>query len=421
MKDIRKKTFRRDALRLLPLFGILLMLTLLLPWVSVPETQMPAYRNSGVNLLLFDQGLIRMLPVALAAAAALGLSLLNAPHSRRVLVWGLVAAFSAAIVTGIYTLLTAKQTADASGMLMTPFMVRHLSLGFWAYLLAALAGLIASLMALRQPTTYIVLTSMAVVWLLPIAWLLITSLRAEPGAYTTYVIPKGWTLDNYARLFTETSQFNFPLWYRNTLFVAVITCLLTTMMVLMISYTFSRLRFPSRRLMMNLGLIVAMFPGFMSMIAVYHILKAIGLAKSLISLILVYTGSGVLGYTIAKGFFDTIPRSLDEAATIDGANRNLIFWKIILPSSKPIVVYTAITAFIGPWVDFIFVSVIMKDEYANYTVALGLYRMLEREHIYAYFTRFCAGAVLVALPITLLFIRIQKFYVEGVTGGAVKG
>ncbi|MHC1786602.1 MAG: sugar ABC transporter permease [Christensenellales bacterium] len=276
-------------------------------------------------------------------------------------------------------------------------------------------------MALKQPTTYIILTAMAVVWLLPILWLVVTSFRAEAGAYTPYVVPKGWTADNYARLFTETSQFDFPRWYLNTLWVAVITCALTTLMVLMISYTFSRLRFPSRKVLMNAGLIIAMFPGFMSMIAVYHILKAIGLAKSLVSLILVYTGGGVLNYTIAKGFFDTIPKSLDEAATIDGATKNMVFWRIILPSSKPIVVFTAITAFIAPWVDFIFVSVIMKDDYANYTVALGLFRMLEREHIYEFFTRFCAGAVLVAIPITLLFIRIQKFYVEGVTGGAVKG
>ncbi|NLC31911.1 MAG: sugar ABC transporter permease [Clostridiales bacterium] len=311
--------------------------------------------------------------------------------------------------------------ADASGLLPAPFLVKHLQFGFWLYFLLAFLGLILSLIALRQPSTYIVLTAMAAIWLLPIIWLIMTSFRAERGAYTPYIIPKGWTLDNYIRLFTQTNQFNFARWYLNTLFVSVITCAATTMMVLMISFTFSRLRFPSRRLLMNIGLVVAMFPGFMSMIAVYHILKAVGLAKSLISLILVYTGGGILNYTIAKGFFDTIPRSLDEAATIDGATKNTVFWRITLPSSKPIVVYTAITAFIAPWVDFIFVSVIMKDDYANYTVALGLFRMLEREHIYEYFTRFTAGAVLVAIPITLLFIKIQKFYVEGVTGGAVKG
>ena len=415
------RSLRKDMVRFLPFLAALLPLTLLLGWLRVPGPEGITFQRSGVNLLIFDRGILQLLPLSLAAGLALAFGLACAAKPSRLFVRCLVLAFSAAAICGIYALLSAKGTADTSPLLPAPFMVAHLQTGFWLFLLTAVLGLIVSLLALKQPTTYIVLTAMAVVWLMPIIWLLVTSFRAEPGAYTTYVIPRGWTADNYTRLFTETSQFNFPLWYANTLWVAVITCALTTMMVLMISYTFSRLRFPSRKVLMNAGLIIAMFPGFMSMIAVYHILKAIGLAKSLISLILVYTGGGILTYTIAKGFFDTIPKSLDEAATIDGATKNMVFWRIILPSSKPIVVFTAITAFIAPWVDFIFVSVIMKDEYANYTVALGLFRMLEREHIYEYFTRFCAGAVLVAIPITLLFIKIQKFYVEGVTGGAVKG
>ncbi len=417
----KPRALRRDLVHALPVIAALAALSLLLPWLHVPAPEGADFARKGINLLLFDRGILRLVPLAVGAALALllGLSLLG--RASRWSVRALVAAFALAVMGGIYTLLTAKVTADASGLMPQPFLIKHLQIGCWAFLLLSLAGLVAALMALRQPATYVVLTAMAVVWLLPILWLLITSLRAEAGAYTPYIIPKGWTLENYTRLFTDTAQFNFPRWYLNTLWVAVITCLVTTTLVLMVAYTLSRLRFPSRRTFLNLGLVIAMFPGFMSMIAVYHILKAVGLAKSLVSLILVYSGSGVLGYTIAKGFFDTIPRSLDEAALIDGASKNTVFWKIILPSSRPIVVYTAITAFIAPWVDFIFVSVIMKDDYANYTVALGLFRMLEREHIYQYFTRFCAGAVLVAIPITLLFIRIQKFYVEGVTGGAVKG
>jgi arabinogalactan oligomer/maltooligosaccharide transport system permease protein len=172
---------------------------------------------------------------------------------------------------------------------------------------------------------------------------------------------------------------------------------------------------------MNVGLILGMFPGFMAMIAVYHLLKAVNLDQKLISLILVYSSTAALGYFVAKGFFDTIPYSLDEAATIDGATKNQIFFKIILPLSKPIIVYTALTSFMAPWVDFIFVSVIMKDNYQNYTVALGLYQMLTRENISRYFTQFCAGAVLVSIPITIIFMLMQKYYVEGVTGGAVKG
>ncbi len=268
---------------------------------------------------------------------------------------------------------------------------------------------------------YLLLSLLAVLWILPIVYLIILSFREEPGAYTTYLLPKSYTLQNYIQLFTDTSLFNYPRWFANTLLVAVCTCVISTVTILMISYCFSRLRFPSRKRLMNLGLIMGMFPGFMSMIAVYHLLKLVGLDQSLIALILVYSSASCLGYFIAKGFFDTIPKALDEAATIDGATRNQIFWKITLPLSKPIVAYTALTSFIAPWADFIFVSVIMKDNYENYTIALGLYQMLSRENLYQYFTRFCAGAVLVAIPVTVLFLCMQKYYVEGITGGSVKG
>ena len=172
---------------------------------------------------------------------------------------------------------------------------------------------------------------------------------------------------------------------------------------------------------MRAGLVLNMFPGFMAMIAVYFILKAVGLTQSLLALVLVYSGSAALSYYVAKGFFDTIPRALDEAAYIDGASKSTIFWRITLPLSKPIVVYTVLMSFMAPWMDFIFASVIMKDNYDNYTVALGLFQMITRENIYDYFTVFCAGAVVVAIPIALLFLFMQKYYVEGVTGGAVKG
>ena len=268
---------------------------------------------------------------------------------------------------------------------------------------------------------YVILSVMGILWLIPIAWLVLISFRAEPGAWTPYILPQSYTLDNYTRLFTDTQLFNYPRWFMNTLIVAIFTCLISTVMVLMTSYTLSRLRFKYRKGLLNLGLILGMFPGFMSMIAIYYILKAMGLSQSLLALIMVYSGASGLGYFIAKGFFDTIPKALDEAAIVDGANQNTIFWQIILPLSKPIVIYTVLTSFMAPWVDFIFVSVIMKDNYNNYTIALGLYQMLTRENIYRYFTQFCAGAVLIAIPITILFVIMQKYYVSGVTGGAVKG
>lgn len=268
---------------------------------------------------------------------------------------------------------------------------------------------------------HVFLVILSVIWITPIVWLILRSLQGEKGAVISTVLPQSYTLSNYTRLFTETQSFNYPRWYLNTLVVAIFTCILSTMLVLMISYTFSRLRFKSRKSFMNVGLILGMFPGFMTMIAVYHILKALDMYQSLVSLVLVYSTGAAMGYFVAKGFFDTIPLSLDEAATLDGATKNQIFFKITLPMSRPIIIYTALLSFMGPWVDFIFASVIMKDNYNKYTLAVGLFKMLERENIYEYFTRFCAGAVLVAVPITVLFIIFQRYYVEGVTGGATKG
>lgn len=268
---------------------------------------------------------------------------------------------------------------------------------------------------------YLLLTILGIIWVLPLIWLLLISFREEPGAFTTYIMPKEYTLNNYIKLFTETGLFNYPRWYMNTFIVAVCSCAVSSIFILAISYTLSRLRFKMRKPIMNVALVLGMFPGFMSMIAIYHILKSIGLGQSLLSLVLVYSGGAGLQYYIAKGFFDTIPRALDEAAMLDGASKNTIFWKITLPMSKPIITYTVLMAFMAPWVDFIFASVIMKDNYQNYTIALGLFQMLSRENLYKYFTQFCAGAVLIAIPIMILFIKMQKYYVEGVTGGSVKG
>ncbi len=262
---------------------------------------------------------------------------------------------------------------------------------------------------------------LALLWLVPVFWLILSSFRAEQGAYTPYLWPKAFTLDNYIRLFTDRKLFDFPKWYGNTLMVAGISCLITTILTLMVAYVYSRLRFPSRKFLMNASLVLGMFPGFMSIIAIYHFMKAVNLDQSLWALILVYSGGAALNYYIAKGYFDTIPKSLDEAAILDGATNHVIFWKIILPNAKPVIATTAINAFINPIVDYIFVSVIMKDNYNRFTVAKGLYTMVDKTNIYEYYTAFCAGGVLVAIPVVLLFLRMQKYYVAGVVGGSVKG
>jgi arabinogalactan oligomer / maltooligosaccharide transport system permease protein len=270
---------------------------------------------------------------------------------------------------------------------------------------------------------HLFLVILSIIWLIPIVWLLLQSFRAEPGAVVPYFFPKTYTFNNYLNMFTlDNPSIRFPLWFLNTLIVAVATCLISSILILLTSYAFSRMRFKARMPMMRVILILGLFPGFLSMIAIYHILKLIGLTGNIGGLILVYSGGAAMGYYITKGFFDTIPKSIDEAAMIDGANKAQIFWKIILPLSKPIIIFTALTTFIGPWVDFIFAQYILgPDNVDQYTVAPGLFWLATRELQQVYFTSFAAGAVLVAIPITILFIILQRYYVTGVTGGSVKG
>ncbi len=270
---------------------------------------------------------------------------------------------------------------------------------------------------------HIFLSILAFIWVIPIIWIVLTSLRAEKGSYVNTFFPKSYTLENYVKLFTDTSILNFPKMFTNTLIIAIFTCIISTIFVLSVSYCMSRLRFKFRKTYMNMAMILTLFPGFMSMIAVYYILKAFNLTEGnmiRVSLILVYSACSGLGFYIAKGFFDTIPKSLDEAALIDGATRWQIFTKITIPLSKPIIIYTVLTSFIGPWVDFIFAKVICRANQDQYTVAIGLWNMLQKEYIHSWYTCFAAGAVVVSVPIAILFVIMQKNYVEGMSG-AVKG
>lgn len=266
---------------------------------------------------------------------------------------------------------------------------------------------------------YILLIVLSIMWLFPIVWVVLTSFRGEGSAFVNYFIPKTWTLDNYAKLFTQNT-FTFGQWFLNTLFVATCTCILSTLITVAMAYSLSRIKFKHRNGFLKLALVLNMFPGFMSMIAVYYILKALNLDQTLTALIFVYSAGAALTFYIAKGFFDTIPYSLDESAMIDGATRLDIFLKITLPLSKPIIVYTALIAFMGPWMDFIFAKVILGDATSKYTVAIGLFSMLQQDTINQWFMSFTAGSVIIAIPITILFMFMQKYYVEGITGGSVK-
>lgn len=267
---------------------------------------------------------------------------------------------------------------------------------------------------------YLLLAVLAVIWLFPIFWIVMTSLRGEGAMAVPYIIPKTFTFENYAKLFTNAS-FPFARWFGNTLIVAVLTMVISTFITVAIAYSLSRIKFKFRNRFLKLALVLNMFPGFMSMIAVYYILKAMNLDQTLTALVIVYSAGAALGFYIAKGFFDTIPYSLDESAMIDGATRADIFFKITLPLSKPIIVYTALMAFMIPWMDFIFAKVILGDQTQKYTVAIGLFTMVTEDKINNWFMTFTAGCVLIAIPITILFIFMQKYYVEGITAGGVKG
>lgn len=279
---------------------------------------------------------------------------------------------------------------------------------------------------------YIVLTVVTILWLFPFIYLVMQSLRGDGTGPSLNLWPQDnqFTFQNYIDLFNPNGvqmqegkqTFHFLNWYLNTLLIALIVAAIQTIVILMTSYTLSRLRFKGRQALMKFMLIIGMFPGFLGMIAIYRILQTIGLSTSVFGLMLVYVSGSMMGYYVSKGFFDTIPHSLDEAAMIDGASKNKIFWSIILPLSKPIVINTVLTSFIGPWGDFMMASYLVgRASDTSWTVAVGLQSWVSQSNSPYYFTHFCAAGVLISIPIVIMFFFLQKYYVEGVTGGAVKG
>ena len=277
---------------------------------------------------------------------------------------------------------------------------------------------------IKNTFVHLLLTVLSIIWILPILYVILTSFRAEGGSYKSYIWPKGFTLDNYINLFAGNSVINFEKWFMNTFIIACISMVITAFLTLSVAYVMSRLRFKMRKPLMNVALVLGMFPGFMSMIAVYYILKGLGFLETgllkQVALVLVYSGGAGLGFYVAKGFFDLIPKSLDEAAEIDGATKWDTFWHVTVPLSKPIITYTLLTAFMGPWVDYIFAKVILGNDIEHYTIAIGLWKMLEKEYVEYYYTQFYAGCVLISIPIAILFLLTQKCYVESM-GGSVKG
>lgn len=273
---------------------------------------------------------------------------------------------------------------------------------------------------LGNTVVYVMLVIMTVVWMFPFVGILLESFKTETKMQTPYLFPKEFGFDHYVRLFKET---DFLLWFRNTAIMGIATAVLQTVFVLAMSYTLSRLRFKGRKGLMNFMLILGMFPGFLTMILIYKVFSDAGLTMEMapLGLIIVYCASSGMGYYVSKGFFDTIPKSLDEAARVDGATRWQVFYKVIMPLSKPIIIYTILMGFMAPWGDFMMASYIVHENSAGMSVAVGMYEWLSRTNMNTHYTMFCAAGVIVAVPVTTVFLLLQKYYVEGVTGGAVKG
>lgn len=273
---------------------------------------------------------------------------------------------------------------------------------------------------LSNGIVYAILVLITIIWLFPFVGIVLESFRVEYAGQVSYFWPKEFGLDNYKRLFNET---DFLLWFKNTAIMGVATAVIQTFFVLSMSYVLSRLRFKGRKSLMNLMLILGMFPGFLTMILIYKVFSDFGLTMQMapVGLIIVYCASSGMSYYVSKGFFDTIPKSLDEAARVDGATRWQVFYKVIMPLSKPIVIYTVLMGFMAPWGDFMLASYLIHENSMGMNVAVGMFEWLSKTMVNTNYTMFCAAGVIVALPVTLVFLLLQKYYVEGVTGGAVKG
>lgn len=267
---------------------------------------------------------------------------------------------------------------------------------------------------------YALLVVITIVWLFPFFGIVCESFKTETKTQTHYLFPKEFGFDNYVRLFKET---DFLKWFFNTAIMGVATAVFQTIFILSMSYVLSRLRFKGRKPLMNFMLILGMFPSFLTMILIYKVFADVGLTENMapLGLIIVYFASSAMGYYVSKGFFDTLPKSLDEAARVDGATRFQVFYKVIMPLSKPIVIYTILMGFMAPWGDFVLASYIVHNNSSGMNVAVGMYNWLSKTNLNTHYTMFCAAGVIVAIPVVTVFLLLQKYYVEGVTGGAVKG
>ena len=268
---------------------------------------------------------------------------------------------------------------------------------------------------IKAVIVYAIVLLISFIFAFPCIWLILSSFNANGSLLTLDgFFPEAYSFDTFKTLFTEKVEHDYMTWFWNTLFVAGISCVISTVLVLAVSYTMSRYRFKSRKQMMKATLLLNIFPNFMNMTALFVIMTQFDLINNLWGLILLYSSGATMGFLVQKGFFDTIPSTIYDAATLDGATDLRVFVSITLPLSKPMIVYTALTAFVWPWSDFMLPKLLLPDK-SQWTVAIGLNWLDESK-----FSIFAAGSVFIAVPIVALYIALSKYLIQGGAAGAVK-
>lgn len=268
---------------------------------------------------------------------------------------------------------------------------------------------------IKAVIVYAIVLLISFIFAFPCIWLILSAFNANGSLLTLDgFFPEAYSFDTFKTLFTEKVEHDYMTWFWNTLFVAGISCVISTVLVLAVSYTMSRYRFKSRKQMMKVTLLLNIFPNFMNMTALFVIMTQFDLINNLWGLILLYSSGATMGFLVQKGFFDTIPSTIYDAATLDGATDLRVFVSITLPLSKPMIVYTALTAFVWPWSDFMLPKLLLPDK-SQWTVAIGLNWLDESK-----FSIFAAGSVFIAVPIVALYIALSKYLIQGGAAGAVK-
>ena len=263
---------------------------------------------------------------------------------------------------------------------------------------------------------YLELIIVAIVIIYPLLWVVGSALNESAGISRSSIFPEKISLANFKKLFT---QFSYGKWYLNTLYVAVLTTIFSIVIHTMTAFVFSRFRFKGRKTGLLLVMILQMFPGFMCLTALYMIALNLGMLNNLNMLIIIYVAGGIpSNIWLVRGYMLNIPRSMDEAASIDGLTKLQLFYKIILPLSLPILFFIAVTSFMGPWMDYMLPRYLINMNEKR-TLAIGLFDLISGTN--ADFSAFCAGAVLVAIPITAMYMVFQRFLLEGLMAGANKG